>query len=76
MTPANQPTPTTTDRVQSVVEEMLLPAKKVSLTETLANVISMLSNHKTRSIEISRGHNEETQAIIFPPRTSNEDPRF
>jgi hypothetical protein len=68
--PANQPAPATPDRVQSVVEET--PAKKVTITETVAEMISKLANHKTRSIEVSRGHNEETQAIIFPPRTRNE----
>ena len=59
------------DRVQSVVEveETPPPAKKVSLPETLANMITSLANRKTRSIEVSRGHNEETQAVIFPPRT-------
>jgi hypothetical protein len=30
-----------------------------------------LANHKTRIIEVSRGQNEETQAVIFPPRTRN-----
>jgi hypothetical protein len=60
--------------VQSIVERKppVLPAKKVSLTETLADMISTLANHKTRSIEVSRGHNEDTQAVICPPCTRNE----
>jgi hypothetical protein len=75
-TTANQPAPATPDRIQSVVVEVEVmppPAKKVSLTETLANMITSLANRKTRSIEVSRGHNEETQAVIFPPRTRTVD---
>ena len=71
-TTANQPAPATPDRVQSVVEETP-PANKVSLTGTLADMITSLENRKTRSIEVSRGHNEETQAVIFPPRTRTVD---
>jgi hypothetical protein len=70
---ANQPAPATPHRVQYVVEETPLPTKKVSLAENLANMISTLANHKKRSIEVSRGHNKETQAIIFPPRTRNKN---
>jgi hypothetical protein len=55
-----------------MAEETPPPAKKVSLSKNLANMISTLANHKTRSIEVSRGHNEETQAVIFPPHTRNE----
>ena len=72
-TTANQPAPATPDRVQSVIEEMPPPAKKVSLSETLAGMITSLANHKTRSIEVSRGQNEETQAVISPPHTRNVD---
>jgi hypothetical protein len=63
----------TPDRLQSVVEEMSLPVNKVSLTEILANMIMSFANHKTRSIEVSRGKTEETQAVIFPPHTKNVD---
>ena len=72
-TTTNQPSPATPDRVQSVIEETPPPAKKVSLTETLADMITSLANRKTRSVEVSRGHNEETQAVIFPPRTRTVD---
>jgi hypothetical protein len=48
------------------------PAKKVNLTETLVDMVSMLENHKTRTIEVSKDHSKETQAVIFPPHTRNE----
>ena len=35
-------------------------------------MVSMLANYKTRSKEVVRGQNEETQTVIFPPRTRNE----
>jgi hypothetical protein len=48
-TPVNQLAPATPNRVQSVVEKTppVLLEKKVSLTETLTDMISMLANHKT-----------------------------
>jgi hypothetical protein len=54
-TPTNQPAPATPNRVQYVAEETP-PAKKVSLSENLADMIYTLENHKIRSIEVSRGH--------------------
>jgi hypothetical protein len=39
-------------------------------------MISMLANHRTRGIEVSRGHSKETQAIMFPPHTSRNEVSF
>ena len=74
-------TPATPERVSS--EEPQPPAppnppvrvseEKESVTKTLADMVSMLANYKTRSIEVVRGQNKETQTVIFPPRTRNED---
>ncbi len=73
-------TPATPERVSS--EEPRQPAppnppvtvseEKESVTKTLADMVSMLANYKTRSVEVVRGYNEETQTVIFPPRTRNE----
>jgi hypothetical protein len=52
------------------------PAKKVNLSKNLADMISTLENHKTRSIEVSRGHNEETQAVTFPLHTRSAEDSF
>jgi hypothetical protein len=72
-TPEEKIAPATPDRVSSVRPHQQPTEVQTEVTKTLAEMVSMLANYKTRSIEVVRGHNEEAQTVVFPPRTRNED---